>query len=89
MTIAKIHYTSLFVRNLKNLSKEKQKQAIKKEKLFKQNPFAPSLKTHKLAGRLEGYWAFSITHQDRVVFRFINKNEVLFYRIGSHAIYKN
>lgn len=89
MTIVKIYYTSLFVRNFKKLSREKQKQTIKKEKLFKQNPFNPSLKTHKLTGKLEGYWAFSITYQDRVIFRFVNKKEVIFFRIGAHAIYKN
>lgn len=89
MIIAKIHYTSRFIRDFKRLTSDKQQLANKKEKQFRQNPFSASLKTHKLMGRLESLWAFSINYKDRVIFKFINQNEVLFYRIGSHDIYKN
>lgn len=88
MKITKIHYTSRFIKDLKRLLPSKQKLAVKREKLFKENPFSPQLKTHKLSGKLENFWAFSITYQDRVLFRFINKKEVIFYKIGSHAIYR-
>ena len=87
MVITKVHYTSRFVKDLKKLSPQKQQLAVKREKLFKTDPFNPLLKTHKLLGKLKGHWAFSITYQDRVLFRFINKSEVIFYKIGSHAIY--
>lgn len=88
MEIIKIHYTSRFIRDLKKLSKDKQKLAIEREKLFKNDPFANKLKTHKFDGKLKDYWAFSITHKDRIMFGFINKSEVIFYKIGSHAIYE-
>lgn len=87
MAVTKVFYTSRFVKDLKKLSKNKQKLAIQGEKLFRKDPFDPSLKTHKLSGKLKGYWSFSLTYQDRVLFRFINNNEVIFYKIGSHAIY--
>lgn len=88
MMITKIHYTTGFIRDLKGLSREKQKQAIKKEKLFKLNPNDSSLKIHKLTGKLENYLSFSINYKDRIIFCFINQNEVLFIRIGNHDIYK-
>ncbi len=83
-----INYTSRFIKDLKKLSKEKQKLAIVREKYFRKNPFDSRLKTHKLSGKLQGYWAFSLTFSDRVLLRFIKKEEVIFYKIGSHDIYK-
>jgi len=87
MESVRIHYTSRFIRDLKKLSKDKQRLAVEREKMFKNDPFKNTLKTHKLTGKLKAYWAFSITHKDRVMFRFIKRNEVIFYKIGSHAIY--
>ncbi len=52
--------------------------------LFSKTPFHPRLKTHKLMGKLEGFWAFSIAYDYRVVFRFIDDDEVLLIDIGTH-----
>lgn len=83
-----IRYSTHFVKQSKKLGKDKQILAQKQEKIFRNNPFDPRLKTHKLSGELKNYWAFSLTYPDRVLFRFISKNEVIFYKIGSHDIYK-
>lgn len=88
MRITKIHYASRFIKDLKKLSRDKQRLAIKCEKIFKKDCFNPKLKTHKLTGPLKNYWAFSLTYSDRVLFRFIKKGEVIFYKIGSHEIYR-
>jgi len=88
MKISKIHYTSRFIKDFKKLSKEKQKLAIKRERFFRENCFDSRLKTHKLTGFLKDYWAFSVTHSDRILLRFINNKEVIFYKIGSHEIYR-
>ncbi len=85
---SEIEYSSNFVKQFKKLTPQVQKQAIKAEKLFKKNPFSPKLKTHKLSGRLEGLWAFSINYRDRIVFEFMDKGKILFHKIGSHDIYK-
>ena len=87
MAIKKIHYTSRFIKDLKKLPKDKQKLATKREAIFRKDPFFQTLKTHKLSGKLKDYWAFSITYQDRVIFRFINGRKAIFYKIGSHSIY--
>ena len=58
-----------------------------KEELLRFNPFHPSLKTHKLHGSFSNLYAISVNYQYRIVFRFINKNIVYFYDIGTHDLY--
>jgi len=52
--------------------------------IFSENPFNPRLRTHKLTGKLEGLWAFSVTYNCRVVFSFLSKNAILLIDVGSH-----
>jgi len=52
--------------------------------IFQVNPFDPRLKTHRLAGRLEGLWSFSIDFDLRVVFSFVEPSRVVFVDIGTH-----
>jgi addiction module RelE/StbE family toxin len=55
-----------------------------KVEAFKNNPFDPKLRTHKLSGKLKDLWSFSIEHDLRVVFRFVSDQKVLFVDIGTH-----
>lgn len=48
------------------------------------DPFAPSLKTHKLSGKLKNLWSFSIDHDQRVLFYFTEDENAVFVDIGSH-----
>ena len=52
--------------------------------LFLLNPFTPQLRTHKLSGKLDGRWAFSVDDDCRVVFEFIGEDRVLLIDIGGH-----
>ena len=56
----------------------------KKLELFVEEPFHRSLRTHKLTGKLEGLWAFSIDYYTRLIFEFIDKDKVALIDIGSH-----
>jgi len=85
--VIKITWDQSFKRNYKK--KIKSNEEMKKKfwnamKLFVKNPFNPRLKTHKLTGKLEGLWAFSCSFDCRIIFKFINNNEVLLVDIGSH-----
>ncbi|MBK8341558.1 MAG: type II toxin-antitoxin system mRNA interferase toxin, RelE/StbE family [Flavobacteriales bacterium] len=52
---------------------------------FTGDPFATPLKTHRLTGKLSGYWAFSVDEDCRVLFLFIKGNKkALLLDIGSH-----
>jgi len=53
-------------------------------RLFIKDPFHPILKTHKLGGPLKGNFAFSLGYDLRVVFKFLDKEEVLLETIGTH-----
>ena len=83
-----ILYIPRFVRQYKKLPREIKDQAKNKESIFRQNPFDPQLKTHKLKGSFEGYWSFSITQKYRIIFEFQDENVIRFYSIGDHDIYQ-
>ena len=52
--------------------------------VFINDPYAPSLRTHRLGGRLKNSWAFSITGTLRIVFSFQGADLVLFEDFGTH-----
>ena len=55
-----------------------------------ENPFEPSLKTHKLHGQLEGLWACWVEYDCRIVFAFEpdpagGDDLIVLADIGSHS----
>ena len=82
----KVIYTPHFLRSFKKIPKNAQEEFKIKEKLFRENYFTPSLKSHKLKGKNE--WSFTVTHKIRVIFIFLDKENILFVSIGNHSIYK-
>ena len=84
-----IYYSPAFHKMYKRLPESVKNMAEKKEKIFRKNPRDPRLKTHKLSGNLKDYWAFSIHYNYRIIFSFIEKNDVRFHAIGTHEIYKD
>ncbi len=83
-----VHVTSDFEKSFAKLPKRIQDLSVKKDRAFRQNAFTPSLHTHKLKGPLNDYWAYSINPQYRILFRFINDHEVIYYDVGTHQIYR-
>jgi addiction module RelE/StbE family toxin len=47
------------------------------------DPFAPSLKTHKLKGELKEFWSCSVTRDIRLRFR-LEENTIELVDIGTH-----
>jgi len=84
--IATIRVTPHFARQYKHLSPEVKEMAEAREQIFRADAFDPRLRTHKLSGRLEGLWAFSVTYELRVIFEFLGADEVLFHSIGPHQV---
>lgn len=89
MQIKEIHYNNQFEDQFLALPKTVQKKALKKEKLFRENPFHPSLRLHKLKGKLEGLWSISIDMKYRIIFKPLEDGVVLFISVGMHAIYED
>lgn len=80
-------YSPRFARDYKKLPTGIKDIAEKKENIFRNNPFDTRLKTHKLTGQLDGYWALSVTHSYRIIFDFVGEDTVRFYRVGPHTVY--
>ena len=87
MIIKNIFYSIDFVEQLRKLPRDLQQLAIKKEKLFKQNPLHPSLRLHGLKGKLKGLFSISINLNFRAVFKRKPNGDIIFVSIGKHDIY--
>jgi len=61
---------------------------VRKNKFSRKNPFYPSLRLHKLKGRLDGLWSLSIDLKYRIIFKVMDDGAILFVSIGLHAIYE-
>ncbi|MEI7720057.1 MAG: type II toxin-antitoxin system mRNA interferase toxin, RelE/StbE family [bacterium] len=83
-----IFYKPSFVRDFKNLSAEVRAEARAKIELFRQEQNHHQLRVHKLKGKLQSFYSFSITHEHRVVFSREKDGAVVFLAIGTHDIYK-
>lgn len=79
-----INYTPEFERRYQELLLAVQKKAERREKLFRRNPFHPSLQTEKLRPKEKEYWSFRIDNDYRILFRFANDNKILFLTCGHH-----
>lgn len=76
-------FKKIYKRKFKNNKKLKKKFWGAME-AFSKKPFNARLRTHKLTGKLEGLWGFSIDYDCRVIFKFLGKDEILLLDIGSH-----
>ncbi len=86
--ITKSQTTPYFEKQFDRLPKNLQKIAARKILIFENNPFHPGIHAHKLKGELSAFWSFYINDNFRVLFRFLKNNEVLYYDIDTHDIYK-
>jgi mRNA-degrading endonuclease YafQ of YafQ-DinJ toxin-antitoxin module len=84
--IEKIIWGAAFKRSFLKRVVSTTDEALFKRKMlvFLDDPYSPPLLTHKLSGRLEGSWSFSVSYDCRVIFRFLADDEVVLIDIGSH-----
>jgi addiction module RelE/StbE family toxin len=87
-----IVWSNGFKRSFKKIIKKNpqlQEQIIKALKLLTDDPFTPSLKSHKLGGNLAGLWSCSVAYDCRIIFSFSEDEKlletvILLVDIGSH-----
>jgi len=85
----KILFADEFVRRYRLLPSTIQKKAEKQERIFRDNPFHPSLHLEKLEPKHKEVWSMRIDRRYRIVFRFISGDTALFLTAGPHDwIYK-
>ena len=91
MTI-KVVWSSGFKRSFKKITKKNSRlsnKIIETLRLLAINPFTPSLKSHKLAGHMEGLWSCSVTYDCRIIFNISEDGQllemfILLIDVGSH-----
>jgi addiction module RelE/StbE family toxin len=88
MKVQEIHVHKVFISQFQALPKLIQKKAIKAETLFRENPLHPSLRLHKLQGKMAGLWSISLDKSYRIIFEALEDGNILFVSIGRHSIYK-
>ena len=85
-----IIYSNDFLKAARLVPKEVQKKLANLLEIFKGNPFYPQLHTKPLVGKLKSFYSFRITRDWRVIFRFINQQEIFLIDIAHRKdIYKN
>ncbi len=82
-----INLSSRFKRDYKKIPLHIQDNFDEKIKLFIKNPNHPSLKTHKLKGRLQACLAFCLRDGYRVLFEYSGINCLDLLAIGHHDYY--
>jgi mRNA-degrading endonuclease YafQ of YafQ-DinJ toxin-antitoxin module len=75
--------SSRFLRKVKKLREPQASMLRAALRRFAVAPMDPLLRTHKLKGDLEGYWAFSVDADLRVLLRW-DGDEVFLVNVGSH-----
>ena len=83
----KVSYNSSFKRSFKRrivVGSEREARLRSKIALFINDPFDKELRTHKLSGKLKGFWSFSVEFDLRVIFYFEDSETVVFVDLGTH-----
>ena len=82
-----VFFSSSFKRAFKKRTagqKDLEEKFWQRLEIFTNDPFDPRLRTHKLSGKLNELWSFSLAYDLRVIFYFLPQNRVMFENIGTH-----
>ncbi len=85
-------WSSGFTRSFKKITKRNPQlrdQITEVLMLLAEDPFTPSLKSHKLTGNLEGLWSCFVAYDCRIIFEFSEQDDVveifiLLVNVGTH-----
>lgn len=82
-----IQYTPRFLKSYQKLPDNIKALVVSKEAIFRDDLHHPALRTHKLKGKFDGFWSFSVNYKYRITFRYFSKNCVILHSIGGHEVY--
>lgn len=85
--MASVTYTPAFVRQFKKLPPFLQQDVVKSINHFEENPQNPTLRFHKLKGKLKGYSSFSVNYQYRIIVEKDPDGSFALLTVGDHSIY--
>jgi len=79
-----IRVTREFEKRFRDLPALVQRRAEKQERLFRENPFHPSLHTEKLRPKDREVWSLRVDRSYRIIFRFLDGKTAVFLTVGPH-----
>lgn len=82
-----VAYTPKFIRAYKKLVSTLQEEVKSAIELFADKANHDRLRVHKLSGRMEDRYSFSVNYKIRIVFRFLPDGRALLLTVGDHSIY--
>lgn len=85
-------WSTAFVRAFKRAVRRQPELRMRVERTLKQlaeDPFHPTLHSHKLKGELAGTWACTVDYDNRILFEFArnpesSEEEILLLTMGTH-----
>ena len=84
----RIYAASSFTRSVKKLPLTIRDKLRKRDQIFRRDPFDSCLDTHKLRGNLKDHWSYSVDRRYRVLFKFVDGDEIVYYDVGTHGVYR-
>ena len=84
----RIGYKSAFFRDFNKLPAALQDEVEERIELFRMDSRHPSLRVHKLKGKMVGQWSFSVNYSHRIVFQYEDKRTAVLIAVGDHDVYK-
>lgn len=73
-----------FIKGYKKLRSGEKKKFKERRDIFLNDPSNPLLNNHALHGKYMGYRSIAVAGDLRIIYKFLDKNAVLFAEIGSH-----
>jgi plasmid maintenance system killer protein len=83
-----VKITPEFLRIYNKLEISLQEEIREKIDFFKVRSNHKTLKVHKLHGRLNDRYSFSVNYKFRIIFKYLDKKIVALLSVGDHEIYK-
>ena len=81
----RIIFQKSFEKKYKKLPNKIKLKVKEKNILFVQDSYNSSLNNHALHGKYMGYRSINITGNLRIIYKFLDKDKVLFTEIGTHS----
>ena len=75
---------SKFKKEYKRLPKQIKELTDKKIVFFFKDPFDSRLKVHRLHGKMDYLWSFSVDRKYRLIYEILDEKTFRFYTIGTH-----
>lgn len=83
-----VNFSPSFVRCMHSLPKNLQEEVHERIDLFRQKKNHKFLKVHKLKGKMNGCYSFSVDYRTRIVFEYFDSKSVVLLVVGDHSVYE-